>query len=124
MGLDIAEMMIAIEEEFDVDILEGDAQRLETVGDLIDYLSGKLLPASISEQEAEQLRAAGRQRVHVYLHESQHIANDLLHEETRLEHIFPEAATRYNAWEELRKSLSQDIPALHCSRAHTVNECS
>lgn len=37
-SLDIAELMIAFEEEFDIDIKEEDAQKIESVGQIIDYI--------------------------------------------------------------------------------------
>ena len=38
-SLDIAELMIAFEEEFDIDIVEEDAQNITTVGQVIDHIN-------------------------------------------------------------------------------------
>ncbi|MGL6194333.1 MAG: acyl carrier protein [Thermoguttaceae bacterium] len=38
-SLDIAELMIAFEEEFDIDIVEEDAQNITTVGQVVDHIS-------------------------------------------------------------------------------------
>jgi len=34
MGLDSVELVMAIEEEFDIDIPDGDAEKIQTVGDM------------------------------------------------------------------------------------------
>ena len=63
MGLELVEMVIRIEEEFDIRISDEDAVRLTTPGQLIDYLmarpelSGKRSRDAIAEsvwQRAEQ----------------------------------------------------------------------
>ncbi len=38
-SLDIAEMMILFEEEFDIDIVEEEAQNITTVGQVIDHIN-------------------------------------------------------------------------------------
>lgn len=38
-SLDFLELIMAVEEEFSFDISDSDAESLETVGDLIDYVS-------------------------------------------------------------------------------------
>ena len=42
MGLDIVELMIAVEGSFDIDIPNEDAARLETPQLLVDYLASRL----------------------------------------------------------------------------------
>lgn len=41
-SLDIAELMIAFEEEFDIDINEEQAQNIESVGQVIDHIQAAL----------------------------------------------------------------------------------
>lgn len=41
-SLDIVEVMMALEEEFEIDIPEDVAERLETVGDVIRHLEGQV----------------------------------------------------------------------------------
>ena len=41
-SLDIAELMIAFEEEFDIDIKEEDAQNIEQVGQVIDHIQAAI----------------------------------------------------------------------------------
>ncbi len=40
-SLDIVELIMAMEEEFDVEIPDEDAERLKTVQDVVKYLEGK-----------------------------------------------------------------------------------
>jgi len=37
-SLDIVELVMAIEEEFDIEIPDSDAERVVTVGDVVDYI--------------------------------------------------------------------------------------
>ncbi len=41
-SLDTVELVMAFEEEFDMEIPDEDAQRMKTVQDVIDYLRGKV----------------------------------------------------------------------------------
>ncbi len=40
-SLDIVELIMAMEEEFDIEIPDEDAERLKTVNDVVKYLEGK-----------------------------------------------------------------------------------
>ncbi len=40
-SLDVVEMVMALEDEFDIDIPEDDAQQIQTVGDAVRYLDEK-----------------------------------------------------------------------------------
>ncbi|MGI5818522.1 MAG: acyl carrier protein [Armatimonadota bacterium] len=40
-SLDVVELVMALEDEFDVDIPEDDAQNIQTVGDAVRYLESK-----------------------------------------------------------------------------------
>jgi len=40
-SLDVVELVMALEDEFDVDIPEDDAQKIQTVGDAVRYLEEK-----------------------------------------------------------------------------------
>jgi len=41
-SLDIVELVMAMEEEFDVEIPDEDAERIQTIGDAVSYLREKL----------------------------------------------------------------------------------
>lgn len=40
-SLDIVELVMEIEEEFDMEIPDADAEKIVTVGDVVDYIKGK-----------------------------------------------------------------------------------
>ena len=40
-SLDIVELVMAMEEEFDLDIPDGDAEKMKTVGDVVKYITSK-----------------------------------------------------------------------------------
>lgn len=40
-SLDIVELVMTMEEEFDLDIPDEDAEKMKTVGDVIKYIAGK-----------------------------------------------------------------------------------
>jgi acyl carrier protein len=44
-SLDTVELVMAFEEQFDIEIPDEDAEKLDTVGDAIDYLTGKTVAA-------------------------------------------------------------------------------
>jgi len=41
-SLDIVELVMAFEEEFDLEIPDEDAEKIRTVGDAVEYIKGKL----------------------------------------------------------------------------------
>jgi acyl carrier protein len=41
-SLDTVELVMAFEEKFDIEIPDEDAEKMRTVGDAVEYLSGKL----------------------------------------------------------------------------------
>ncbi len=41
-SLDLAEMMMALEEEFDIEISDEDAEKIKTVGDVVKYIKDKI----------------------------------------------------------------------------------
>ena len=41
-SLDIVELVMAMEEEFDVEIPDEDAEKIQTIGSAVSYLKGKL----------------------------------------------------------------------------------
>jgi acyl carrier protein len=44
MGLDTVELVMEVEDEFGIELPDADAERLQTVGQLVDYLVGRLGP--------------------------------------------------------------------------------
>lgn len=41
-SLDIVELVMTMEEEFDLDIPDEDAEKIKTVGDVVSYIQGKV----------------------------------------------------------------------------------
>jgi len=41
-SLDIVELIMALEEEFDIEIPDGDAEKVVTVGDVVDYIKDNI----------------------------------------------------------------------------------
>ena len=44
-SLDIVELVMAMEEEFDIEIPDDDAEKIQTIGDAVSYLKEKLAAA-------------------------------------------------------------------------------
>jgi acyl carrier protein len=40
-SLDVVELIMALEEEFDMEIPDEDAEKIKTVGDAVEYIKGK-----------------------------------------------------------------------------------
>lgn len=58
MGLGIAEFVICIEEEFQIDILENDSLKIDTLNDLVDYPECETAKAPHSKEEASRVYRA------------------------------------------------------------------
>jgi len=41
-SLDIVELIMALEEEFDIEIPEADAEKISTVGDVVEYIKANV----------------------------------------------------------------------------------
>lgn len=41
-SLDTVEVIMAVEDEFEIEILDADAERLHTVGDYVNFVAGKI----------------------------------------------------------------------------------
>ncbi|MGE4609763.1 MAG: acyl carrier protein [Myxococcota bacterium] len=41
-SLDIVELVMAMEEEFDIEISDDDAEKIQTIGDAVSYVKGRL----------------------------------------------------------------------------------
>lgn len=111
MGLDIAELMIVLEEEFNVEIFETDAGKIETVGDLIDMIDMQLTGSPVTPEQAERHWAEGLGQARRYLAETLEIEPDLLAEQTKLAELFPRER-RDTLWKTLQ-SKSPRIPDLY-----------
>jgi len=50
MGLDIVEMVMAVEEEFEIEISNADAEKAVTVGALFECVRKRVAPASVEKE--------------------------------------------------------------------------
>ena len=57
MGLDLAEIFIEVEEEFEIEILGNFAAKIETVGNLVDCVEQEIRKNEVPEWKAEQVYA-------------------------------------------------------------------
>ena len=55
MGLDLVEIMVEIEEDFCIEIAEEAAKKIDTVGDLVDYVEKEVSKGELPEWKANQI---------------------------------------------------------------------
>lgn len=112
MGLDVAELMIAVEEEFNVEIFEAEAQQVVTLTDLVDLLERQIVGSAVTEEQAQEFRAEGLRKARKILAEKTGVDPDSLAEDTKLETLFP-LETRSELWKEIQNEFpNSPIPAL------------
>jgi hypothetical protein len=77
MGLEIVELVMRMEEEFEIDIPDQDAEKFTTIGEISDYLAARL---HIPEEEHAQLWT----RVHAIAVDELSISPDLIRRDARM----------------------------------------
>lgn len=77
MGLEIVEVIMRLEEEFDIEIPDEDAERLTTVGQIADYVAEKLM---LPEDQRER----HWNRVQAIVVDEANVPAEQVHRETRL----------------------------------------
>jgi hypothetical protein len=106
MGLEIVELVLAVEESFDIDIPDEHAQKIATPRQLVDYLARRLETASanvcLSQRAFYRLRRA--------LRSLDGDASTVCPESSLLPY-FPRA-TRKARWQALTSALSAPLPPL------------
>ncbi len=112
MGLDTVELIMAIEEEFDLEISDEDAEKLVTVGAIHDYVCAKLVERGPNPDASTQPCASA----HVfYLLRSalmeMHQSRGEITPGTPLQSIFPGADPR-DEWKSLQQRLGLKLPEL------------
>lgn len=113
MGLDIAEMMIAFEEVFQVDILEEAAQNIETLDDIVDYIEQEVRKSPTSQTEADRIYAEGVVGLRRFLSEALEIDPPQLEQETELAALLLPLERRRALWKRMREEISDSIPGLY-----------
>lgn len=120
MGLGVAELMIAIEVEFDIEIFESEAQQIMTLVDLVDLVEKQIAGSAVTEEQAQTFRTEGLRKAREILAEKTGVDPDSLSEDTKLETLFPKETwpreSRRECWQEIRDRFSQSrIPPLENS---------
>jgi acyl carrier protein len=110
MGLDIVELLLNVEETFDLHIPNEDAQRLDTPRKLIDYLEARLLP----QESGPCLSQRAFYRLRRGIEQVQNIPARSVTPSTTLESLFP-VPERRQAWKALQEKLELPLPKLHRS---------
>ena len=105
MGLDLYDLVLAIEKEFDVELSEKDAQTLVTAGDLYDFVIQRTKTISYDNYLATGM-----------LHELQTAlkacdVSERVKPTTQLHHLFPAVNLR-SQWSRLSSVLDRKIPEL------------
>jgi hypothetical protein len=107
MGLDGVELIMAVEDEFGLEIPEEDAQEFSTVGDLYDYLV-----ARVGSQNAKRcLSSAAFYRLRRVLCAEAGAARRSVLPDTRLDGIIPWRHRRA-VWRSVRRELGLKLPQL------------
>ena len=111
MGLDGVELLMAIEEDFELAIPDGDAEKLCTPNDIADYLMQRLgsptdtKPYScLSQRQFYQLRRALMQEFG--------ITRRQIRRQTPLHRLLPHPRTQ---WRQLSKAVDGSLPWLECA---------
>jgi hypothetical protein len=108
MGLDIIELVMEIEEAFDIVIPDQDGERIRTLGDLYEYI----LQQTGRRRDGPCLSGFTFYRFRRALVEASGIARQEVNPRSRLEELLPVVSRRY-VWEQMRESLgSIPLPSL------------
>ena len=94
MGLDLVEIMINVEEEFGIDILEDAARKIETVGDIVDYVERQIRENDVPQWKAEQVYAEFLVRIKNELASALKISESQIDPNDRLDKLIPRKRRR------------------------------
>lgn len=111
MGLDGVELIMAMERTFGIDILDEEASRVGTVGDLFGLILLKTghLPEGIRAEDVAEAR------VRAALSSALGIVPESISREARLDHLVP-LEGRQVWWDHFRGTLEPSLPALRFAR--------
>ena len=113
MGLEIAEFMIAIEDEFQVNIQETDAQNIDTLEQLVTYLEQETAKAPHSQTEAERMFQESFLLLQGFFAKELGVGNSQLTPETEIAPLLKPFAKRRRIWRKIRKEFSHRVPSLY-----------
>ncbi len=120
MGLDLVELILEVEESFEIKLPDDRASEIQTVGDLYQLIL-ELHGTSVAARETRKvcLSAATFREIRRGLHKELPIATGRLRPSDRLESILPRSF-RGDLWITLDKSLDLRLPKLVRSRRVTL----
>ncbi len=107
MGLDLVELVMEVEEQFDVKISDSDYSEISTVGDFHKYICD----AKEAMRPKHCLSSAAFLRLRRSLMSTLGIARDRVRLQTSLDDLIPRRRRR-TSWDRLRKSLGLNLPDL------------
>ncbi|MCL2743558.1 MAG: hypothetical protein FWE67_06890 [Planctomycetaceae bacterium] len=113
MGLDIAEFIIAIEDEFQVEIWENEAPNIDTLDKLIAYLEQETAKSPHSKTEAADAFQDGFLSLQRFFAEELGVEISQLTPETELAPLLIPLRKRRRIWKKMIKDFSRRIPSLY-----------
>jgi acyl carrier protein len=115
MGLDTVELVLEVEDEFDISIYDDDFQSFATVGDLTDYVVDRLAAAGRLDPLSGEITPCSSPRHFTRLRRSvmglYHTPRAAVRVRTRLEDVVP-CDDRSVQWKRLGESLGLQLPGL------------
>lgn len=111
MGLDMVEVMMGIEEAFDIEIPDEEAARLNTVGKLYAWVLGRLYPDPPRRCTSSTIFYQARRA----LMDLCGVGRRTIVPSTRIEHLLP-ARRRRAEWQELSRRMGTRLPDLELPR--------
>ena len=112
MGLDIAEFLLTLQEEFQIDIAEEDCPNMDTFEELVTYIERKIAESPRTQTEADGLFQEGFFTIRRFFNRELGIDSSLLTPVTKVAPLLLPLSHRRRVWKKLRKEMSKDIPSL------------
>ena len=111
MGLDSVELVLRVEEEFEISITDEEAGKVRTVGQFYELILSKIQTTSdcVSSKAFYKIRTS--------LVEVLGISRNMIRPTTHLEEIIP-YVNRKAVWHQLTQEIDLKMPRLHYSKTH------
>lgn len=113
MGLDSVELVMSVEDAFQISITEEDASKIRTVGEFYDVVLSKLAIKGINDEESSRrcLTSAAFSRVRRAMVQVLHIDRRKITPKTELRDLLPRPKRREN-WDLIKQAINLKIPKL------------
>ena len=113
MGLEIAEFVMAVEDTFQVEILEDDFPSIDTLEQLITYLERKTAESLHSQTEADDMFQEKFLSLQRFFVQEFGVEISQLTPDTEIAPLLKPLSKRRRIWKKLRKDFSRHIPPLY-----------